>query len=222
MRLCVLVMVVALGCGKSEPKPEPPAAPAPPPAPVAAAAPDAAPAPVAVAAPDAAPAKPLVATKQWPYNEWDRAEAIIFNHVTPGPGVPLYAYADDDGWNPNILERKAIEVAQGERAAGWVIETKGSVSVSKCPFPRHAVVLYWGDTPVASINFCFECGDLLVWPAFEDGLDWDNYDNWSKKDEAKAEKLWAYQEKVYKKLYPTWEAFFRDELGYSIIPPKWR
>lgn len=220
MRIGVLVVVLAIGCGKSAPAPAP--RPVPGPVPVAAPARDAAPVAVAAPAPDAAPPKPLIATRTWPFHQWDRAEAIIFNHVTPGPDVPLYAYTDDAGWNPNLLEKKAIEAAQAERAVGWVIETRGAVEVSKCPFPRHAVVLYWGDTPVASINVCFECGDLLVWPEFEPGPDWDNYDNWTRKEEAKYEKLMAKKHAAYEKLYPTWEAFFRDELGFSIIPPKWR
>lgn len=210
-------MIVALvACNKKEAAPA--AAPAPAPVAVAVAVPDAA--PVAAAAPDAAPA-PLVATKTWPFHQWDRAEAITFNHVTPGPDVQLLAYSDA-GWNTTILERKAIEVEQGERAVEWVIATRGTVEVSKCPHPRHAVILYSGQTPVASINLCFECGDLLVWPEFEPGPDWDNYDNWTKTEEAKFDKLMAKKQAVYDKLYPSWEAFFRDELGFSIIPPKWR
>ena len=32
----------------------------------------------------------------------------------------------------------------------------------------------------------------------------------------------ARKQAAYERLYLTWEAFFRDELGFSIIPPTWR
>ena len=220
MRKSFVLVLALIGCGKSDPPPKP--APAPAPAPVAAPAPapDAAPAAVAAPAPDAAPA-PLVPSKTWPFHEWDRAEAVTFNHVPPGPDVQLFAY-NADGWTPNLLEQKPIELEQGKRAVEWVIATRGTVEVSKCPFPRHAVVLYSGSTPVASINLCFECGDLLVWPEFEPGPDWDRYDDWTKAEHAKFDKLTKKKHAAYEKLYPEWEAFFRDELGFSITPPKWR
>jgi hypothetical protein len=226
--VAVGVLLVA-GCS-SDPAPKP-AKPAPVAVPVAvpdaaaAAVPDAAMAAVPVAVPDAATAAvavPDVAAvvltpqKDWPFHKWDRAEAVTFNQVQYGPGIPLMAYSAEDGWNPKIADRKAIDAAQAKRAADWTIATTGEVEVSKCAFPRHAIVFYAGDTPVGTTNVCFECGDILVWPDFEPKRD---YENESAAEAKKWEKKYKKKLGVYEKVFPQWEKFFRDELGLSIEPP---
>jgi hypothetical protein len=156
------------------------------------------------AAPAPAPAAPAPGGKAaWPYAAWDRAEAIVFNQVPYGPGAKLYAFRPQDGWNPTIASRASITAAQAAQAIALVEQTTGDVEVSKCAFPRHAIVLLKGDVPVASINVCFECGDLLVWPAH------------SAMTEANAEAKMA----AYDVAFPKWQALFRDELGLAIEPP---
>ncbi len=160
---------------------------------------------------------PAKAIPTWPFTAWDRAEAITFNHVAYGPGIPLRVYDADHGWSPKIVDRKPISQEQAARAVGWVIATGGELEVSKCAFPRHAVVLYAGEAPVGTANVCFECGDILVWPHLDAPPD---HDNWTDK----AEKQWNRKLKKklsgYKKVFPEWERFFRDELGFSLTPPR--
>lgn len=130
-----------------------------------------------------APAAPTKAIATWPFIAWDRAEAITFNNVAYGPGIPLRVYDADHGWSPKIVDRKPISQEQAARAVGWVIATGGELEVSKCAFPRHAVVLYAGEAPVGTANVCFECGDILVWPHLDAPPD---HGNWTDK----AEKQW--------------------------------
>lgn len=165
----------------------------------------------------AAPA-PLTPIEGWPFHAWDRAEAITYNQVPYGPGIPLRVYDAGHGWSPNIRERTPISAAQAERAVAWVKTTRGEVEVSKCAFPRHAVVLYAGETPVGSANVCFECGDILVWPDFEPRDDDD--DDASPAAARKRERAYAKKLAAYKKVFPQWERLFRDELGFSLAPPR--
>ena len=178
------------------------------------------PAPLVVTPPGDPPAsdaaaKPLQKIATWPFTAWDRAEAIGFNHVAYGPGIPLRVYDDVHGWSPKIVERRAITAQQGARAVQWVIATRGGIEVSKCAFPRHAVVLYAGDTPVGTANVCFECGDILVWPDLEPPPD---DDRWSDAKQKQQERKFRQQLSAYKKVFPQWEQFFGDELGFSLAP----
>lgn len=165
--------------------------------------------------PPAVPATPLTKIKTWPFVAWDRAEAITYNHVVYGPGIPLRVYDDTKGWSPKIVERKPITRPQGERTVKWVIATGGEVEVSKCAFPRHAVVLYSGDTPVGTANVCFECGDILVWPDLDPPPD---YDHWTDAAQKQHERNYRRKLTAYKKVFPQWERFFRDELGFPLTP----
>ncbi|WP_434416598.1 hypothetical protein [Nannocystis pusilla] len=154
------------------------------------------------------PSTPLTPSETWPFVAWDRAEAFTFNHVAYGPGVPLRVYDATSGWSPKIAERKPISAAQAGSAVERVVATRGTLEVSKCAFPRHAVVLFAGDTPVGSINVCFECGDILVWPDFEPPASGPT-----------AERRHRQQMKAYKRVFPEWERFFRDDLGFPLTPP---
>ena len=155
--------------------------------------------------------------KVWPFRAWDRAEAFTFNHVPFGPGAPLRVYDAAHGWSDKIVERRPITAGQAERAVGWVRETSGDVEVSKCPFPRHAVVLYAGDAPVGTINVCFECGDILVWPAIDPPVADDDASPAAerRREQATKKKLAAYD-----RVFPRWQQFFRDELEFPLTPPK--
>ena len=157
---------------------------------------------VACGSPDPAPVAP--APEPWPFVTWDRAEAVAFNtELHFGPGIPLHAWHPRDGWSPHVTARAPITRAQAEAARDRTVATRGTIEVSKCPFPRHAVVFFAGDEPVGSVNVCFECGDILATPPFEEA------------DPALYEAKLA----AYDRVYPRWEAFFRDELGWSIAPP---
>jgi hypothetical protein len=80
-----------------------------------------------------------------------------------------------------------------------------------------AVVLYAGDTPVGTANVCFECGDILVWPDLEPPPD---YDRWSDAKQRQQDRKYRQQLTAYKRVFPQWERFFRDELGFSLTPPR--
>jgi hypothetical protein len=75
------------------------------------------------------------------------------------------------------------------------------------------VVLYDGDVPVASINVCFECGDILLWPRWEPRPD---YSSMTDKQWKEQELRNAKQIKLYEKVFPKWKVFFQDEVGFSI------
>ncbi|WAS97514.1 hypothetical protein [Nannocystis punicea] len=215
VRLAVAAAVL-LACAPRE-APRAPVTEPTPPAPTGDASPDPAPDPAAPPAPDPVasaqpepaatdePSAPPTPTGTWPFVAWDRAEAFTFNPIEYGPGVPLRVYEATKGWSPNIVERKPLSQAQAERAVEWTVATRGELEVSKCAFPRHAVVLYAGDAPVGSVNVCFECGDILVWPDFEPPASGPT-----------AERRQRQQMKAYKRVFPEWQRFFRDELGLPL------
>lgn len=160
--------------------------------------------------------------KVWPFHEYASAEAVVFNQYGMRPGVPLVAYNDKIGWHPQITKRQKITAAQMKVAVDLVKDTKGGVEVSKCPFPRHAIVLFDADnTPVASINVCFQCGDILVWP------DWTGVEpNWEKMTEKQQKEMMMKAEAqmaLYKVAFPKWKKLFRDDLGFGPdIEKEWR
>jgi hypothetical protein len=182
--------------------------------------PDAAPPPDPSAEPEAsakpeAPPPPVERTgKTWPFHAWDHAEALTFNQFEMQPGAQLYAY-DEHGWSKHIVDRKPLDAARAKKAASLVAQTKGGVDVSKCPFPRHAVILYDHEIPVASINVCFSCGDILIWPSWETGPEPD-WEHMTDKQWKSLELKNAAQMRLYKSVFPKWQAFFRDEVGFSI------
>jgi hypothetical protein len=178
MRWLVLLITVACASSSPAPRPTPP------------------------------PTKP-VATAAWPGVAWDRAEAVTINQVPYGPAIEhldLRAWDPERGLNPTIVDHKPLDATLANLAVQLVAVTDGGIEVSKCPFPRHAVVFYRGDQPVASINICFACGDILVSP--------DPHKLAEDDEQGYATRLAAYQT-----VYPKWQAFFRDQVGFSIIPP---
>ena len=150
----------------------------------------------------------------WPFHPWSRAEAVRFNEFPMRPGIPLYA-CGDGGLSPHIVEKIPISVAMAKRAVELLQRTRGAVEVSKCPFPRHAVILYDGDVPVASINVCFSCGDILVWPKWDavPEPDWDHMTDQRRKAYEAAQKSAM---TAYEQTFPMWKSYFRDQIGFAI------
>lgn len=214
MLACVVLSVVLAGCASGNAKTEPPPhATAPAPAPMASApAPEPSAVPIDAGAPpaevvavDAGPVMPPAVErtgKVWPFHAWDHAVAVTFNEFPMRPRTQLRAY-DEHGWSPHVVDKKPLDAAKAKKAVDLATATNGDVLVSKCPFPRHAVVLFEGEVPVASINVCFECGDILLWPRWEPEGDW---------SEAKQAK----QMKLYDKTFPRWKTFFRDDVGFAV------
>lgn len=66
-------------------------------------------------------------------------------------------------------------------------------------------VLFDGDLPIASINVCFECGDILTWP-----------DSEIRFDDPAWESKYARRKKLYDAVFPKWKPYFRDELGLPV------
>ena len=219
-----LTLAFVFACGGSPSTANAPPAPAPtaqaeakavsPPEPTDAgttAAPDAAPATTPPAA-KTRPAPVKRSGKVWPFHVWDHAVAVTFNQFPMRPEAQLHAYSDE-GWSEHVVDRKPITEAQAKKAVELVTRTQGDVMVSKCPFPRHAVVLYDGEVPVASIDVCFSCGDILLWPRWEPAPDWDKMTSKQRNDlELRRKKQMA----LYEKVFPTWQTFFRDEIGFPI------
>lgn len=99
----------------------------------------------------------------WPFHKWDRAEVVVMNWAPYGPGTSMNA-VNDRGWSPHVKYRAALDKNHTTEAVAIITKQHGELYVSKCPAPRHSVVLYDGDDPVASIDVCFTCHDVLLWP----------------------------------------------------------
>jgi hypothetical protein len=166
-------------------------------------------------APAAAPTPVVRTGNAWPFHAWDRAEAVTFNHLSYRPRVGLYAY-DEHGWSSHLVDRKPLASADAKKAVELVVATEGDVEVSKCTFPRHAVILYDRETPIASINVCFECGDILLWPRWEPASSGPTGPSMTAQQIAAFELRAAKQMKLYDKAFPRWQAFFRDQVGFPI------
>ncbi len=104
--------------------------------------------------------------QDWPPAAWDHARAYAYNLVPAGPGHALRVW-DAGGWSPDIAQTLPLDAEQASLALELTHRTQGEVRASKCAFPRHAVVFFDAqDQPVASVNVCFECSDILVWPPY--------------------------------------------------------
>jgi hypothetical protein len=159
----------------------------------------------------AAPPAPVVRTgTKWPYHSWTRAEAVAFNQIPYDFDFAFTEYAyDDSGWNSRIVKRVPVTLTQAQQSERRVFATLGDVAVSKCAIPRHAVVLFDGDTPIASINVCFECGDIMLWPHWGPEPD---YAHFTDKQWAEFQRAQKYQMGLYKRVFPQWRQFFLSEL----------
>lgn len=150
--------------------------------------------------------------KAWPFHRWTRAEAVTFNQFAMRQGVSMVAY-DEGGWSQHVVDRKPIDDSAARKALELTKATEGDVAVSKCPFPRHAVVLYDDTVPIASINVCFQCGDIVLWPPWKPEPD---YSKFTPKQFNELEAAHKKQLGLYDKVFPKWQTFFRDEVGFRI------
>ena len=157
------------------------------------------------AAPLTAPSVNLEPSKSWPFFVWDRAESYTFNLRRPGPGMKLRIYTEAQGWTETPTKGPQLSKAQAKTALDLLAKTEGQMIVSKCPFPRHGIVFFQGETPVGSISVCFECGDIMVWPAYGQGGDW----------EEQVSRRFAKRMKGYKRAFPRWEKLFESELSLA-------
>ncbi|MFT7581074.1 MAG: hypothetical protein ACI9MR_002748 [Myxococcota bacterium] len=164
--------------------------------------------PIATPRPPEVTAAALVPTKTWPFVQWDNAKVAIFDLAPYSPRSHKRAFSKAKGMVVGTHLRP-ITAAQAQEAIGLLEPTFGEALVSKCPNPRHALVLYTGKQPVASINVCFECGDILIDPPYRQGASWPT----------KKEALNKAAMKGYEQAFPKWQAFFESDLG---IPTDWR
>jgi hypothetical protein len=150
----------------------------------------------------------LEPTNTWPFFAWDSARAYAFNLRAPGPGHPLRVYDEAKGWNPTISIDKELSRERADRAVALLNETQGEMLVSKCPYPRHAVVLFANGVPVGSINVCFTCEDILIWPP------WSRDPGW----ELKKQNMYPKLMKRHASVLGDWKRFFSESAG---IPDDW-
>ena len=143
-------------------------------------------------------AKPVKRSgKTWPYHAWDRAESVVMNWAPYGPDSEMRAH-DDKGWTTRLAYRAPLDAELAKRSVDLAVKEGGELETTKCPIPRHAVVLFEGETPVASINVDLTCDNVLLWP------------RWSSTPP-------TMQAKVAKEFLPQWRSFFLDELHF----PAW-
>ena len=147
-------------------------------------------------------------------NTTDEAEMQQVKDLLIQAKPTLLAY-DDRGWSRRVVRKRAITAQQANEALTLAKAGGGDLLVSKCPFPRHAVVFMDGDVPVASVNVCFSCGDVLLWPEWPGRTLKENAtDIELKRFEIAQQKV----EALHAKTYPKWKVFFRDGLA---MPLEW-
>lgn len=136
--------------------------------------------------------------KTWPYHAWDRAESVVMNWAPYGPTSEMHAYGER-GWTTRIAYRATLDAEIAKRSVDLAVKEGGELDVTKCPIPRHAVVLFEGDTPVASINVDLTCQNVLLWP------------QWTAKETA------SMAPKLAAEFIPRWRKVFIEELHL----PEW-
>lgn len=154
-------------------------------------------------------ARGLRPQERWPFYAWDEARAYAYNLRPYNPDPTLRVYDEAKGWDDSIAVERALSRSQAEEALRMLGSTQGEMLVSKCAYPRHAVVLFSGEVPVGSISVCFECGDILVWPPYDPDPHWP----------AKKRKLYKRLMPLYEKTFPQWQKLFEQDVG---IPTDWK
>jgi hypothetical protein len=147
----------------------------------------------------------LVPSKKWPFVEWDSAQAFTFNLRPPGPGAKLHVYRRPQGWTDKPVPGKVLTRAQSKKALQLLAKTQGAMNVSKCPFPRHGIVFFEEKVPVGAISVCFECGDIMIWPAYSVDPEWED----------KKYKRYRKLMRAYDRVFPTWTKLFAKDLGLA-------
>ena len=144
----------------------------------------------------------------WPPSPWKKARAYAFNQQEYGPGSQLYAYKEGT-WNPSITAELELTNQQAYDALELTHRLGGTLKVSKCAFPRHAVVFFdEQDQPIASVNVCFQCGDILVWPPYSTDEDW----NQQRFAEQGAEEMPLIFD-AHEQVLPLWSTLLIDQLS---------
>lgn len=148
------------------------------------------------------PSKPATVKrsgKTWPFHTWDHAEAVVMNWSAYGPDSDRHAY-DELGWTQRLAYRAPLGAEIAQKSVALAVRQGGDILLTKCPVPRHAIVLFDGDTPIASINVDFACQNVLLWPAVP----------------PKGGQALAYE--LAKELVPEWRDVFEGQLHF----PMWK
>ena len=104
--------------------------------------------------------------KEWPFGAWESARAYTYNFVPMNSHDQMSVFVDTRR-NPKIRSEHELSHAQAVALLNRVRELRGTLMVSKCPFPRHAVVFFSDmSEPVGEVDVCFECGDVIAWPDY--------------------------------------------------------
>ncbi len=159
---------------------------------------------------------PQEGRRPWPKQAWSYAKAYSYNFVPFGPGQNAYLYREGK-WNEKIEKSIDINKEQADYALSLVHHTAGSIESSGCVFPRHGIVYFnQADEPVASINYCFSCEGVLVWPPYFDSPkeEADKYALSVSRDGDDSEPQPLVVE-IYEQLRPSWENLFLEVLAFS-------
>ena len=150
----------------------------------------------------------ILPTKKWPFYKWDSARAVVYNLVDQQDAISLHSWSPTFGLNPSVHLQPELTKAQADSALKLLAATQGGLNVSKCAFPRHGIVFYSQGVPVGSIDLCFECGDILIYPPYKQAPNWPD----------KKLKMYGKLMKRYDNVFPKWEKLFGEELGLAL---KW-
>lgn len=154
------------------------------------------------AAPAPSPRPKLKAVKatSFPFRPWSYAKAYTYNFFAMQP-VPTRVYSNEHGWSPHIRSEQVISDAHAKRAAELAAVTRGSIELTKCTFPRHAIIYFDNeDKPVASLDVCFDCEAVLAWPDYDKPESF-NYERMGQK---------------FEKTLPLWRRLFEHDLKLPI------
>jgi hypothetical protein len=111
---------------------------------------------------------------QFPFRSWAYAKAYTYNFFEVRP-VQMRVISRDGKWSGHIRSEQRISSEQAQHAADLVARTTGSVELTRCTFPRHAIVYFDdNDRPVASVDVCFSCEAVLAWPDYERADEFDH------------------------------------------------
>jgi hypothetical protein len=137
----------------------------------------------------------------FPFAPWSYAKAYTYNFFPDRPSQRVVV-TKDGTWSPHIRSEQRIDDRIAQNAAQLTASTQGSIELTKCTFPRHAIVFFdASDKPVAAANVCFDCEGLLVWP---------DYPHPETFDHERAARTFE------KKALPDWRQLFATGLGLPI------
>jgi len=137
---------------------------------------------------------------QFPFGSWSYAKAYTYNFFDDRP-VQMRVVTRDGTWSRHIRSEQRMSAEQAQQAADLVARTQGSVELTRCTFPRHAIVYFDAtDKPIASIDVCFSCEAVLVWPDYKRPDDFDHEASASALDRA----------------LPAWRRLFEGSLNLPV------